>query len=281
MDMRYLSFILVVLAALTSCDSREDWFEKNDVGPDIEFTLNGVTDTISKGDKRVIEINLYPTVLKDHWISSDTFHLIVKGISDDYQLPLQEILIENMKMGINTNCFESNENGMVDVILFQRYYSGDYDSFFDNDTTAKLLDTYMETMRVIDGFDKSQYYTLKVNIWGPVPPTPVLTVCKLTGEGEYNFSLEKSYDRDGNVTKYEWCIDGNVAPYTIMDKRFDWRNGVWQSGQAAYGGKYVKATTISSVNHAFQTSGEHVVYYRCMDDMGVWSMWYNEKINVE
>lgn len=279
--MRYLGLILVILVALTSCDSREDWFDRNDMGPDIEFTLNGVTDTISKGDKRVIEINLYPTIMKDHWISSDTVHLIVKGISDEYQLPLQEIIIDDMKMSMNTNFFESNEKNEVDVTLYHRYYLSDYDTFFDNDTTVKLLETFNQSLVVIDGFDKQTNYTIKVNIWSLVPPTPVLTVSKLSDEGEYNFSLEKSYDRDGKVEKYEWCIDGNVVPYTFKDKRFDWNKGVWQSGNAAYGGKYVKATTISSVNHAFQESGEHIIYYRCMDDMGVWSMWYSEKINVE
>ena len=177
--------------------------------------------------------------------------------------------------------FENDKNNVVNVSLFNDFGLSKDSIYFDSDTTAKLLSFQKAVIWATDVFGITEYYNFILNFYGPIPPTPILNTEKLAGEYEYSLSLDDSYDKDGKVVKYEWCIDGNVVSYSVTDNRVESREGVWQSGKAAYGGTYITATSLSRINHSFQTSGEHTVYYRCMDDMGIWSMWYSKKINVE
>ena len=302
--MRYLGFILVLLIALSSCDSREDWFAHNSEGPGIVVTKNGVSDTLYKGDPKLITIELHvDSCDKSGWIYTDTIKFKLEGLNDGKRWPLQSFYSEdsfspenlfrvasfdenycvNGECGfyVRANYLESDENHVIEGLIFDVHTRDEYDSLFESDTTAKVLDIAKSVILVTDGFGNREYYNVINYIYGPIPPTPVLRAEKLADDYEYSLSLKDSYDRDGKVAKYEWCIDGNIVSYSVTDYRFECRKGDWQSGKAAYGGTYITATSLSSVNHSFQTTGEHTIYYRCMDDMGIWSMWYSKKINVE
>lgn len=39
------------------------------------------------------------------------------------------------------------------------------------------------------------------------------------------------------------------------------------------GGVWIRSTSLSSINHVFQTIGTHTVYFRCMDKWGLWCQW--------
>jgi len=280
--MRYLGFILVLLMALSSCDSREDWFEMNSEFPDLIVNINGHADTIRQGEMRKITIDLRTAinVKGGGFFITDTANVKLKGIRDKEICPLYGVNLKEMTITGGRN-FEIGENKELNILLYDAYTCDKY-VLFRNDTSAALLNTYHGHLEVFDVFGNNQTYTIEVNVYGPIPPTPVLQIERFNyNEYEYKLSLEQSFDRDGKIMKYEWCIDGNIVPYSLEDKRFDLEEGPWQSGKAAYGGTYITATSLSSVNHSFQTTGEHTVYYRCMDDMGIWSMWYSKKINVE
>lgn len=276
--MKNLVLILVLLIGLSSCDSREDWFKENSEGPDLIVTVNGVTDTILKGESRCVTIDLHSIKLDDACLYTDTVNLNITGGDG---IPMSRAYFNGMPLQHMRDYCKTN--GDTVTVSISHYYGVTEDvSYFESDTTAKLLETNKTEMWVVDAFDNREYYNIIINIYGPIPPTPVLKVEKLKDNYEYVLSLEDSYDRDGKVQKYEWCIDGNIVSYSDTDNRFEYkRKGNWKAGQAAYGGKYITATALSSINHSFQTTGEHTVYYRCMDDMGIWSMWYSQKINVE
>lgn len=275
--MRYLGFILVLLVGLSSCDSREDWFEHNSEGADIVVTMNGVSDTLYKGEKKLIIGDLHFKSCDDiNYMYTDTLYFSVEGLNE----PMKWIRFDGLRLRINRT-FENEKNNVVNVCLFEDIPLSKDSVYFDSDTTAKLLSFQKAVIWATDVFGITEYYNFILNFYGPIPPTPILKTEKLAGEYEYSLSLDDSYDKDGKVAKYEWCIDGNIASYSVTDCRFERKNGNWQSGKAAYGGTYITATTLSSVNHSFQTPGEHTVYYRCMDNMGIWSMWYSKKINVE
>lgn len=295
-----LIMIAVGLLGLSACDSREDWFDKNAPRPDLVVTIGDKVDTLTGSDSRVIEVDLH-MVRSDEWgdLYTDTINIHFNGISDGRGFPISQILP-----------FYNVEPGGASASLGSHYEKGDgYDIYckadypltsyyevhkeldcsilarlsqfdFVSDTSARV-ESFTSTFVVTDVFEGEYYYTIKVNIIGDIAPTPILKVKRLDYNYEYSLSLEDSYDRDGKVSKYEWCIDGNIVPYDVKDFRYESKDGAWQSGQAAYGGKYVKATTINSINHNFQSPGEHTVYYRCMDNLGAWSMWYSQTINVE
>lgn len=154
-----------------------------------------------------------------------------------------------------------------------------HNHLFASDTAPALIS---KTMMVVDLnlglYDKRNLY-FTASLWGDCPPMPVLEVGAVDGHPmERVLSMAKSYDKDGFVQKYEFCIDGNIAPYNVQSPRFEEIEGVWQSGKAAYGGTYIVATALSEVRHAFQSEGEHTIYYRCMDNAGGWSTWREEII---
>lgn len=279
--MRYLGFILVLLVGLSSCDSREDWFEHNSEFPDLIVDINGKIDTIRQGDSRKIVVNL-KTKRTDigSFFYTDTVNLTMKGISEKGNFPLHGAQIFDARISGGKYSENYNDNELY-MQLYHTFGDNEY-TLFNNDSSACLLETLTGQIYMLDRFANEQYYTIEINIYGPIPPTPVIKVEKLSGDYEYLLSLEDSYDKDGKVAKYEWCIDGNIIPYSVTDFRFESKTkGDWKSGNAAYGGTYITATELSSVNHSFQTAGEHTVYYRCMDNIGLWSMWYSKKINVE
>ena len=275
--MRDLGFILVLLVGLSSCDSREDWFAHNSEGPDIVVTMNGVSDTLYRGQKKLIIGDLHIKSIDDIGIIyTDTLDFSIEGLNE----PMKWIRFDGLTLRV-LQTFENDKNNVVNVSLFNDFGLSKDSIYFDSDTTAKLLSFQKAEIWATDVFGITEYYNFILNFYGPIPPTPILKTEKLAGEYEYSLSLDDSYDKDGKVAKYEWCIDGNVATYSVTDCRFERKVGDWQSGKAAYGGTYITATTLSSVNHSFQTPGEHTVYYRCMDNMGIWSMWYSKKLNVE
>ena len=81
--MRYLGFILVLLVGLSSCDSREDWFEHNSEGPDIVVTMYGVSDTLYKGQKKLIIGDLHIRSIDDIGIIyTDTLDFSIAGLNE-------------------------------------------------------------------------------------------------------------------------------------------------------------------------------------------------------
>lgn len=284
--------IVIGLLGLSACDTREDWFDKNSPRPELIVTIGDKVDTITSSDPRVIELDLHMIASSDWLLYTDTLDFHISGLSDGRGVPIKSIFPHisdgddgsGEGEGYEYQCFIKDINAFSakndrDEIDGKIYAIASLFTF-DSDTAAKVV-TYMNRTLVKDIFEGQYYYSMKINIIGDIPPTPVLKVKRLDYNYEYTLSLEDSYDRDGKVMKYEWCIDGNIVPYNVRDFRYEFNKGVWQSGQAAYGGKYVKATTINSIKHNFQSTGEHKVYYRCMDNLGAWSMWYSQTINVE
>lgn len=290
-----LIMIAVGLLGLSACDSREDWFDKNAPRPDLVVTIGDKVDTLTNSDSRIIEVDLHVKNLVDYCLYTDTVDLKISGLSDGKGVPLRHIFTFCAEAGERKSISDKGDGYSYTCFITDNDYPRSPDVFkelncklhaqvgpysFVSDTSARV-ETNTSSFMIRDAFDEDYFYTVKINIIGDIPPTPVLKVQRLDYNYEYNLSLEESYDRDGKVTKYEWCIDGNIVPYDVKDYRFEHKNGAWQAGQAAYGGKYVKATTINSISHNFQSPGEHTVYYRCMDNLGAWSMWYSQTINVE
>ena len=284
--------IVIGLLGLSACDTREDWFDKNAPRPELIVTIGDKVDTLTSSDPRVIELDLHMVASSDWLLYTDTIDFHIRGLSDGREVPIKGIYPHILADDDGSGKGEGYEYQCYirDLEAFSaKIYRKEVDGIicaiatlftFDSDTAAKVV-TYTNRTMVKDVFEGQHFYNMKINIIGDIPPTPVLKVQRLNYNYEYTLSLKDSYDRDGKVMKYEWCIDGNIVPYNVKDFRYEFNKGVWQSGQAAYGGKYVKATTINSINHNFQSTGEHKVYYRCMDNLGAWSMWYSQTINVE
>lgn len=286
--MRYIGFILVLLTVLSSCDSREDWFARNNDGASFiikscksawwedEEKYEFRNDTVYSDNNRVVEYNLklnYVRLLSDNELVyiSDAIHLDVEGIGVKVKRTNKDV---SLTTDLPDPRYVKHENNWY-------HFSG-----FDKglpvtnlDKIAPVLNTANMIMELEDAFRNTFYCHVKINFLGDIAPIPVLDIKDIEGNPmEKVFDLSKSYDKDGNVVKYEFCIDGEIIDYKLPT--YDCDPLGTPSGKGAYGGTYIVSTTLSEIKHAFQKEGEHVVYYRCMDDLGLWSLWYNRLITV-
>lgn len=291
-SMRYIGFILVLLTVLSSCDSREDWFARE--GEDVAFVIKTYKndrsyfkenpdkyafrkDTVYSHNSRVVTYDLKVLWLNSGGYGSESLCIDIEGIG-------QKVEKESGSKWSVTSTYPSPE--LVDVNLGvdyrhpEIYFIGlDEIPGVKNDTVAVLLNTADFVMELIDSFRNKIYCHVKVNLWSDIPPIPVMEINDIEGSSmEKVLCLSKSYDKDGSVEKYEYCIDGNVKEYN--HPKFEIENDCC-GGKGAYGGTYITSTELSEVKHAFQTKGEHIVYYRCMDNLGLWSVWNNVTVTIK
>lgn len=306
------------VVALGSCDNRDDLYLEQVQASQIVVEVNGKKDTtfayyknyhVKLGyDFHVTNERIFDSY-KDGWLYFDTLNVKLSTIVEGKEYPLK-ITVPHLEREYEALLYKLTEVEKSQTIVRTVNSSDDYYednrsvscsllssdlSFFDNDTSYTRLGSMVcsFTYQQLYGeqypgefegkedtgeeFEVWVYFTL----WGPCPPTPILEVIDIEGNPmEKRFSLAKSKDQDGEVLKYEYCIDGNIVNYKAKENRFDFIEGPWQSGKAAYGGTYITATEKSDLNFEFQKEGEHIVYYRCMDNFRVWSTWKRATIKV-
>lgn len=288
--MRYLSFILFLLVGLVSCDTREDWFAKEGEGATFIIRSSKIAckdfeyddkkyefrnDTIySDNSSRVVEINL--RIDKIEW-TDDRYN---PGFTYDSELlnldveGLGQKVCRSQYSDRNVTTDRMEPEFVIDYknrFRFVSYHEGAPTT--SNDTIkAPVLNTAHMIMEVEDVFRNKYYCHIKINCLGDIAPMPVMEIKDIDGNPmEKVLSLSKSHDKDGKVVKYEYCIDSEVRMYELPTYDCD-PKGV-PAGKGAYGGTYITSTELSEVKHAFQKKGEHIVYYRCMDNLGLWSLW--------
>lgn len=299
----YFFLACVLPFAFMSCDTREDIFKEdyNNMIFVVKFS-DGSRDTLTKSiNNPRATFDFYPEQEKraDWGLGYESLKLeYITVYGDGHESNLRSLFVSIDEYGVDSVRIEKHGDE-VQIFYEQRSmmsYLGDclsmrritsdegLNRMFVNDTTPALLYSGILRVAVDDMLGKPGdciYYYAKMNIWGTCPPVPVLEVKDVEGKPmTKTLSLASSYDRDGNVWKYEYCIDGNVLTYDEKDNHLEFIEGVWQGGNAAFGGTYITATELNEIRHAFQTEGEHTIHYRCMDNNGAWSTWREEKVLV-
>lgn len=282
----------ISVCAMVSCDTREDWFAKEGEGATFVFVdgRSGRMDTIDMVGLREVEYTLHLVGVEPYKVSkenydiwSDTLNLQVYGMTNRTKVPAK---ISSLVASYGGS-YPIRKDHMQDGSINLYYDGGRGDSFVfvepqDNKERASILGYSDLFVRLKDIFENEYTGHIRIMYSSDCPPTPVLKIKDVSGKPmEKTLDLSDSYDEDGSVVKYEYCIDGNIAKYTGTANRFEKIEGVWQGGKAAYGGTYITATAISEINHAFQEAGEHTIYYRCMDNLGAWSLWNKKTITIK
>ena len=299
-DMKNLAYILGALTCaiiLSSCDTRDDWFKDNCeevyfyfVCPDGRIdTVDGQKPHMLEYTTRVREVN---TAIHLDTISFQTYCETI----GERKLIKPDSIYQTGKYSWNFT-----HVGGFRIICEYIFNRDNYTTFlgagesndiqlFDSDTTAKQIGKVTYIGKYSDAFGNQYTIMIKLNVIGNIPPIPVIEV---SGDGmERTINLKQSYDKDGSISKYEICIDGNIVEYSKNDNRYEEFNArwvssklvapdqYWQGGKAAYGGTYITATSINVFNHVFQEPGKHTIYYRCMDNEGAWSTWKEKTIEI-
>lgn len=287
LTMRYLSFILFLLIGLTSCDTREDWFAKEGEGAtfiikscksdwfDFDGKYEFRNDTVYSDNIRIVEFNVRINDVEwdnNSWYpnmsyNSESLYLDVEGFGQ--KVSRTQYSDRNVTMDRVEPQFFSHDEGSWYAFMSDRKEA----LTTSNDTTkAPVLNTAHMIMEVEDVFRNKYYCHVKINCLGDMAPISVMEVKDVDGKPmEKVFNLGKSHDKDGSVVKYEYCIDGEIREYDLPT--FDGDPAGVPAGKGAYGGTYITSTEQSEIKHAFQTKGEHIVFYRCMDNLGLWSLW--------
>ena len=299
--MKRIIYILGIIACAivcVSCDTRDDWFKENCEEVYFYFVFpDGRTDTVDVKKPHMLEYTIrVDSVARKAYLETIGYQIYCEALGEKRRVrpysihPIDNPYSLSVKIG---------EFSIAGSYMFNR---DDYTTFggsgeitnyhlFDSDTSAKQIGNAIFLEGVRDVFDNEYWIKIKINVIGNFPPIPIIEV---TGEGmERTISLKESYDKDGSVSKYEICIDGNIVEYSKYDNRYEkygipsWEGDnlivpeqYWQGGKAAYGGVYITSTSINEFNHVFQELGKHTIYYRCMDNEGAWSTWKKEIIEL-
>ena len=283
----YILITIIIAVAVTACDTRDDYFYEHCDEPTVTFTTSD-SDSVTVSGKRYVQIvlNWNETKKVDFslhdkyggisgvqwkvlsystpWINSaGNPYGYVKLDSTSGKIVLGRIWVEYDKSGSIsfTEDFLSNDLNKGQYFHITKgdktYYSEDIDS-----TTIILQGCFYNKLGV------KGYTNIILNVRPNRPPVPVISVKKIN-DLEYTISAEKSYDPNGEeITKYDYCIDGTII---YNSASYPWERNSEEI--AAVGGTYIKSTSLTSVNHAFQTTGLHTIYVRCKDKWGLWSKW--------
>ncbi len=173
----------------------------------------------------------------------------------------------------------------------------EYDEFFCYINTTSEFST---KVYLINCVGNETVMGLKLKVYDNRPPQPNIQVTRLkSGNMEYEIK-SNAVDPDGHeVIAYEYCIDGNIQSYmqkamyesriypNVRDRNPDGLTGYELSkpeknsdSHMAKEMVYIPSTTLSSIKHAFQSSGEHVIWVRAKDQFDLWSAWTKYEINL-
>jgi hypothetical protein len=284
--MKKIIYVLGIIACAivcVSCDTRDDWFKEK--SSEIKFYINypDHIDTVDAHYPTMQEITIRTEKVYGSTIETDEsgFRVYREMLGQIDFIKPWRVYLDPQNPGTGDaqkfNIGSSSTHKENDYTLISGI-THDEVQLFDSDTSARQLGYRYYIIVYGDLFWNEYPIRVKVNIIGNIAPIPVIAI---SGEGmERKIDLGNSYDKDGSVSKYEVCIDGNIIEYRKNENRYEQREGYWQSGKAAYGGTYITATSINVFNHVFQEPGKHTIYYRCLDNEGAWSTWGKETVEV-
>lgn len=243
----YLIGLLSVTAVFSSCENRTDIFKQRNIAPKvIVSTTSGVfTDSLQTLDISIRhgnEITIYFDDVDDKEIIGDNkFEYSVVSTAPAIDIEY-ELFQAEQKLVIRDKIASESS---IDYPLWH---------------TIKIY--------VTDYYGDQGFATITLSSVSNKAPQPTIKLTKLEGM-EYTVSAETTTDPDGdNIVAYEYSIDP-----TSIDYSFGGYESVIGHGNGALGGTYIVSTPLTSIKHAFQTTGTHTVNIRAKDSNGLWSKW--------
>ncbi len=296
----YILITIIIAVAVTACDTRDDYFYEHCDEPTVKFIVPD-SDTVTVDGQRYIRITLnwnetrtYDFSLVDKYggVSGITWNVtgFTTPFKDEWGRPDGYVMYDsatgkNVLGGViatvdpvaNKISFTENWGapGSLDVdhkgTVFSIYLGNNKWKYSEN------IDSTEITLRG-DFYNKlgvKGYANVILVLQPNRPPKPEIEVTQISGM-EYTISAAKSTDPNGKeIIRYEYLIDGEP----ISEAGYYWEENCLD-GRAAVGGTYIKCTSLTSVNHAFQTTGQHKVYVRCEDKWGLWSKWVEKEVTI-
>lgn len=300
-----LMVVAVVALGFNACDTRDDYIVDHCDEPTVKFIVPD-SDTVTVDGQRYIRITLnwnetrtYDFSLVDKYggVSGITWNVtgVTTPFKDEWGRPGGYVRYDSaMGRTLLSYAIKTNFDAANDKISFTENWGGSDPAV--SDVNHKGVNFFLNLgsgdLRYSEDVDSTEitlrgdfYNKLGVKGYANVilvlqpnrPPKPEIEVTQISGM-EYTISAAKSTDPNGKeIAYYEYLIDGKP----ISEAGYIWEtNKNCQEGYAAVGGTYIQCTSLTSVSHAFQTTGQHKVYVRCADKWGLWSKWVEKEVTI-
>lgn len=313
-SMKYIVSLLMGILFLSACDSREDWWVENDEKPEIVFEPGQIDSTKWNGsdDFRFYQIELKCGEEKRFHVNS-----ITKSYGQDFSVRLNYVGAHRDSYFYDE---DAGDNRDWEHALIPKYMEIFYDNTTNDlvikhkvtdESLQRSIYDYWLTLNPLDEFhycaEPNMYYlTLELgltNCVGTEKPLnfsvkmlvnepPVVDIDVVDIEGMEKRIVVDAKDPEGmEVIAYEYCFNGKATwlrqayeyeqhrlyektiyertkPEPINDSRLDKEM------------LYIPSTKLSSINHAFQSKGKHIIMVRAKDKLGCWSAWKSKEITV-
>jgi len=258
MNIRNLILVIATILVLASCETRKDIFHQFNSAAEVYLSskprdfsqkLKSISLTLRHGEQRTIYFDY-----EDDYKSS--------GIKMEYAIFFEGQNIDYIKCIFDTDARK--------IVI---------EDTLPKNTLNEKISKFSVKIYVYDYYGDRGEAEIKVVDYSNVPPIPAIEVTQISGM-EYTISAQKSVDGDGDdVVSFEYLIDGEPtiikAGYENSDDKYDLIN----PGMAGKKGTYIISTPLSSVKHAFQSTGTHNIYVRVKDALGLWCKW--EAMSIE
>lgn len=252
------NLFFISLTILVSCETRDDLFHKfNDVPNVYVNTQNRKFDTKESVAQIILRHGEQKTIYFDY-----TDDYIQTGLNVSFQVYSEQSIPEYIKCTLD----HDSRKLVIEDILPQHTLNDKVVKF-----TVKIV--------VSDYYGDKGEAVINVIDYDNNPPVPVIKT-DVIHQMEYSISAAETTDPDlDEVVAYEYLIDGEITTDKYGYEDNENPKYVLNPGMAAIKGTYIISTPLSTVKHAFQTSGTHIIYVRAKDSLGLWSAW--SRINID
>ncbi|HOU69093.1 MAG TPA: hypothetical protein PKW49_11060, partial [Paludibacteraceae bacterium] len=266
--------------------TRDDYFYDHCDEPTVEIHGEEVEGSGSNTGLKFLKINL-------KWGESKTvnFNFIDQYDGDiiEYEIkpwggsPDSEYTDNEMKT-FNNKYFEVTLDKTLKTLTLTDKTKSALDHLVGDNSICDYDLVFQAYLKLRNKLGKEGRVNVLITFTGNNCPKPKIGIKDTENNMEKFIYIDPQCDPDGDeVVKYEYCIDGNVK--FIYDEGGYEIQGFYsepeiQSGESAWNGTYITATSLNEIRHAFQQKGNHNIYVRCQDKWGKWSGWINQKINI-
>ncbi len=306
--MHFIKFILYVaigMVVLSSCDTREDYFFEHSEEPiislvsDHDSTIDGkryIYVELSWGDTIEIDYQFIDPYKKISDFKTEVKPRINNRSDFYYWKDLAEVGYESEDVTYwsfdtgkeyDYTQFANHLSVQIDTVRnkllliestqsAQEFYKKSARTQIKKDADSIAIDAII-TVSAANALGKYGSSNILMTLYKNRPPTATCSVSSVPGHPMHKEITIHGSDPDNDeINKYEYCIDGKL----FKNNSGYASSNVPDEGKGAYNGTYVTGINLSSIKHAFQDYGEHIIHVRCRDSWGNWSCWYSQTITI-
>lgn len=265
-----ISVLFFILAALASCESREDVFRPLDGGPKVLFSL----DAKDYSGEVSVSLRSEEDVVLHYRLSGEYPYSLQSALAlDEYiwtpgDSTQKESKTEDVEIRVNT----ADSTIMIRSLRSRHTWTKE-EVYKRLSFTLSSEDVYRKNAKAVALISVSSYRGLKA-----------VADSVSFDTDEPRIKVSASYERNAHgdrAVAYEYLFDGEIMYDGDGWESDDCRSYNANPGQAARGGYYITSTPLAEVRHVFQEGGVHTLAVRCKSETGMWGGWTSYRVDMD